>query len=101
MQKIKSKGDADTDDPSTWRQVPALHVRGCWAVTPSDDSSSPGFAVTHQATGMKAWPMRPGAVTLGQARTMAEKFYTVWTGEKVSMPAEVFNELRDLAWGSP
>ena len=52
--------------------VPALCVRGPWAVTPSDDKECPGFAVTFIPTGKKVWPNEPGSAGLLRAKELAE-----------------------------
>ena len=58
--------------------VPALCVRGPWAVTPSDDKECPGFAVTFVPTGKKVWPNEPGAAGLLRAKELAEALEKVW-----------------------
>ena len=58
--------------------VPALCVRGPWAVTPSDDKECPGFAVTFVPTGKKVWPNEPGAAGLLRAKELAEALEKAW-----------------------
>lgn len=68
----------ESDDVAQLKSVPAIYVRGPWAVTPSDDPDCPGFAVTFTPSGRKAWPNRPGSASLAQAKDRVDALHSVW-----------------------
>lgn len=68
----------EDDSEARMKAVPALYVRGPWAVTPSDNADCPGFTVTFVPTGRKAWPNQPGPAALARAKELVDGLMEVW-----------------------